>query len=204
MKYAFLFYFIFVCIRFFYGVKGFLFLKIKIPVGFSELIHEVELGVVIGKDGKYINEENAMEHVMGYVLALDMTAKVPDPEKLHYKWLLAKGFDTATPISNFIPKAAVKCEENVSLQLKVNGHLRQDGNTCDMLFKIPQLISYISQFFRLEYGDLLLTGTPLGNLTVKHGDIIEAYMDDIAYINCRVSKAKNHYNYHPHNDESSA
>ena len=146
---------------------------------------------MIGKPGKFINEDDAMDHVTGYVLALDMTVKIDNPKDIQYKWLLTKGFDTATPISEFIPKAAIKCEENVGLQLKVNGHIRQDGNTCDMLHKIPKLIHYISQYFKLEYGDLILTGTPLGNLTVKNGDIIDASLDDLVSLNYHVAKAKN-------------
>ena len=152
-------------------------------------MHEVELGVVIGQEGKFISEEKAMDHVLGYVLALDMTGVAPVPNQYQYKWLLTKGFDTATPISDFIPKSALADENNASLKLKVNGQLIQDGNTRDLLFKIPRLIEYISQYFTLEYGDLILTGTPLNNLRVKSDDTIDAYLNDtMAHLSYRVTK----------------
>ncbi|CAF0881831.1 unnamed protein product [Brachionus calyciflorus] len=155
--------------------------SIEIPQGWKELHHEVELGVVIGKSGKFIQEEQAMDHVLGYVLVLDMTARnIQDQlKKQGHPWFLAKGFDTSCPISNFICKSAVKDVNNLNLQLTVNGVLKQNGNTQDMIFKIPNLLSYISKYFKLEYGDLILTGTPSGVSAVKHGDVIEAKLDDL-------------------------
>lgn len=139
---------------------------------------------MIGKTGKFIKEEDAMDHVAGYVLALDMTARhIQDKlKKQGHPWLLAKGFDTSCPISEFIPKDKIKDFNNVNLQLSVNGVLKQNGNTKDMIFQIPTLISYISKYFKLEYGDLILTGTPSGVSGVKHGDVIEAKLNDLVQI----------------------
>lgn len=125
-----------------------------------------------------------MDHVAGYVLALDMTARhIQDKlKKQGHPWLLAKGFDTSCPISEFIPKDKIKDFNNVNLQLSVNGVLKQNGNTKDMIFQIPTLISYISKYFKLEYGDLILTGTPSGVSGVKHGDVIEAKLNDLVQI----------------------
>lgn len=150
--------------------------KIEIPSDFKEFHHEVELGVVIGKAGKFIKEEDAMSHVLGYVLALDMTARnVQDKlKKQGHPWLLAKGLDTSCPISEFIPKANVTDVNNLSLKLSVNGNLKQNGNTKDMIYNLPTIITYISKYFKLEYGDLILTGTPSGVSGVRHGDLIEA------------------------------
>ncbi len=78
----------------------------------------------------------------------------------------AKGFDTSCPISDFIPIDKVVDVNNLNLQLTVNGALKQNGNTKDMLFKIPTLIAYVSKYFKLEYGDLILTGTPCNLLFV--------------------------------------
>lgn len=146
--------------------------------------HEVELGVVIGKPGKFIKEDQAMDHVLGYVLVLDMTARNIQEQlkKQGHPWFLAKGFDTSCPISEFIPKSAVKDVNNLNLKLTVNGVTKQNGNTKDMIFKIPNLMSYISNYFKLDYGDLILTGTPSGVSAVKHGDVIEAQLDDLAKI----------------------
>lgn len=156
----------------------------KIPAGWGELHHEVELGVVIGESGKFIKEENAMNHVAGYVLALDMTGRAVQDrlKKAGHPWLLAKGFDTSCPISEFIPKSKVPDVNNLNLQLRVNGAVKQDGNTSDMIYKIPRIIAYVSQYFKLEHGDLILTGTPAGVSGVKHGDVIDANLNDLAKI----------------------
>jgi acylpyruvate hydrolase len=134
------------------------------------------LGVVIGKTSKFVKEENAMDCVLGYVLSLDMTSCHNMKE---YPTLLIKGFDTSCPLGKFIPKTAIKDPNDVNLKLSVNGVEFQNGNTRDLLFKIPKLISYITEFFTLEHGDLILTGTPSGRSTVKHGDVIVASMDDL-------------------------
>ena len=112
---------------------------------------------MIGKTATSVSESNAMDHVGGYALALDMTARdIQDAaKKLGWPWTFAKGFDTALPISDFIPKTEIANPDNVHLWLKVDGELRQDGNTQDFIFKIPQLISYISQSITLEEGDLI-------------------------------------------------
>jgi acylpyruvate hydrolase len=115
--------------------------------------------VVIGKEGKFIQESDAMDHVLGYVLALDMTSRLDMQE---YSILLIKGFDTSCPIGPFISKSLINDPDNLDLKLSVNGTVRQHGNTRDLIHKIPFLISYLSQFFSLEYGDLILTGTPSG------------------------------------------
>jgi acylpyruvate hydrolase len=156
------------------------------------LHHEVELGIVIGKPGKYIKEENAMEHVNGYVLALDMTCRHVQEKlkKQGHPWLLAKGFDTSCAISEFLPKEKIQNVNDVNLKLWVNGKLKQDGNTSDMIFKIPFLLSYISKYFKLEYGDLVLTGTPKGVSGVRDGDVIEAELNDLVKIKFPVVDAK--------------
>lgn len=156
---------------------------IKIPVGRDQIYHEVELGVVIGKTGVSISESQAMDHVGGYTLALDMTdldliREKDENKKLTYPWALAKGFDTATPVSDFIPLAEISDPNNVRLWSKVDGEVKQDGNTQDMIYKIPHLISFVSQYMTLEEGDLILTGTPEGNSPVKRGQTIVCGLGD--------------------------
>nr|XP_058972726.1 uncharacterized protein LOC131799068 [Pocillopora verrucosa] len=154
--------------------------KIKLPPGCDELHHEVELGVVISKTGASIAESNAMDYVGGYALALDMTARdlQNKAKKLGQPWTLAKGFDTALPVSRFISKTEIPQPDNVHLWLKVDGELKQDGNTRDMIFTIPYLISYISQSMTLEEGDFILTGTPEGVSEVKPGQTIACGLGD--------------------------
>ncbi|XP_060064544.1 acylpyruvase FAHD1, mitochondrial-like [Ylistrum balloti] len=166
--------------------------RIKFPPGCNELHHEVELGVVIGKGGNNISEANAMEHVGGYVLALDMTARdLQDfAKKNGHPWALAKSWDTSCPVSNFIEKNKIPDPSSLNLWLKVNGEMKQNGNTTDMIFPIPYLISFLSNYFTLEEGDLLLTGTPSGVGPVKEGDEIQAGLGDILSITFSVSDDK--------------
>ncbi|KAI7879706.1 hypothetical protein K492DRAFT_148066 [Lichtheimia hyalospora FSU 10163] len=148
---------------------------VEIPTG-CEVHHEVELAVVIGKDGRDYQPSQAMDHVAGYALAIDMTARnlQTDAKKKGLPWSASKGFDTFTPISDFIPKESIPDPHNVDLWLKVNDTLRQNGNTKDMIFNIPSLLSYVSSIMKLEVGDVLLTGTPQGVGPLEAGDVITA------------------------------
>ena len=128
---------------------------------------------MIGKPGKHIKEEDAMDHVLGYVLALDMTSRL---DMKQFSLFLIKGFDTSCPIGPFIEKSRVENVDDLDLKLSVNGTVRQYGNTKDLIHNVPSLIKYLSEYFTLEYGDLILTGTPSGISTVEHGDLIEASM----------------------------
>jgi len=163
---------------------------IKFPKGCTDLHHEIELGIVIGQKGTDISEGNAMDHVAGYVLALDMTARdfQTAAKKKGYPWDIAKGFDTSCPVSKFIPKESVPDPHNVELWCKVNGVLRQKGNTSDMIFKIPYLISYISQYFTLEPNDVILTGTPAGVGGVNAGDVIQGGLTNHVEFEFKVLK----------------
>lgn len=162
---------------------------IKIPKGCSSLHHEVELGIVIERAGSNIPEAAALDHIGGYVLALDMTARdfQDEAKKKGQPWTLAKGFDTSCPVSGFIPRDKVPDPHNMQLWLKVNGATKQDGNTKDMIFTIPVLISYISQFFTLEPGDVILTGTPSGVGPTKTGDTIQCGLSDLVTMQFTVS-----------------
>ena len=93
-------------------------------------------------------------------------------------WTLAKGFDTACPISRFISKEEIKNPQDANLLLKVNGEVKQKGNTKDMIFSIAHLISWISEKIKLEEGDLILTGTPAGVGPVKAGDVIDCSINE--------------------------
>jgi acylpyruvate hydrolase len=122
-----------------------------------------------------------MNYVGGYALAIDMTDRKLQNEikKKGHPWSIVKGFDTACPISSFIPKSDIEDPDNLRLWLKADDEMKQDGNTCDMMFKIPFLINYISKIMKLEEGDLLITGTPSGVSAVKAGQTITAGIGDI-------------------------
>jgi len=149
--------------------------QVEIPRG-TVVHHEVELGVVIGQGGRDIASENAQSHIAGYALAIDMTARnMQDAvKKKGLPWSAAKGFDTFTPISQFIPAHQVADAHNLRLWLKINGITKQDGTTADMMFRIPRLIEHISSIMTLEEGDIVLTGTPSGVGPVQPGDTVTA------------------------------
>ncbi|EDV20113.1 uncharacterized protein TRIADDRAFT_51068 [Trichoplax adhaerens] len=152
---------------------------IRIPPGCNRLFHEVELGIVIGKRGSNIPYNHYLDYVYGYILALDMTAR--DLTEVGLPWNISKGFDTACPVSKLITKSALGDPHSARLWLKVDGIMKQDGNTSDMVHNIPKLISYISQFMTLEPGDVILTGTPDGigpvianqNITCGINDVLQ-------------------------------
>ena len=127
----------------------------------------------------------------GYAVALDMTARdLQDAaKKKGHPWSKAKGFNTACPISTFVPKDSISDPQNVSLWCKVNGAIKQDGNTKDMIFNIPTLVSYISKFFTLEVGDVVLTGTPSGVGPVSAGDVLTAGLGDIVEMSFNVGES---------------
>jgi len=126
----------------------------------SEVDYEGELAVIIGKPGRNIAVGHAMEHVWGYTIINDVTAR--DRQKNHRQWLLGKGLDTFCPMGPWIVTADALQANKLRVQTWVNGELRQDGNTADLLFSIPELISTISAGMALKPGDVISTGTPAG------------------------------------------
>lgn len=148
--------------------------------GRSESHHEVELGVVIGCPASRVSAENALEHVAGYCLALDMTDREGQniAKKEGKPWTQAKGWDTSCPVSDIIPASHVPDPSKLCLWLKVKGEEknRQEGPTSNMIYGVPELIAALSQVHTLQVGDIILTGTPEGVGAVKPGDIIEAGM----------------------------
>ncbi|KAF4576370.1 hypothetical protein EYR40_000607 [Pleurotus pulmonarius] len=155
--------------------------NVEIPDGIVAH-HEVELGVVIGKAGRDVSQADAESLIAGYALAVDMTARnlQDQVKKRGLPWSAAKGFDTFTPIGEFIAKSAIQDPHNLNLALKINGVVKQDGNTSDMIFQIPQLIEHITSIMTLAPGDVILTGTPSGVGPVAAGDQIECTMSDPA------------------------
>ena len=137
-----------------------------LPPQSSQVEHEGELVVVIGKHGRSITAENARKYILGYTIGNDVTAR--DLQKTDNQWTRAKGFDTFCSFgpwidTEFDPADAV-------LTTRVNGQMRQMASTRDMVFNIPTLIAYISSVMTLEPGDLIFTGTPSGVGELKHGD----------------------------------
>ncbi len=162
--------------------------KIEIPPFSKEVHHEVELVVVIGKEGKNIKREDVHEHILGYALGLDITLRdiQAEAKKKGHPWCVAKGFDTSAPVSEVIPRDDVTDPHNLDLKLWVNGELRQDGNTKAMMLKVEDIISYLSTVYTLEPGDLVYTGTPEGVAQLLPGDTVKAEMGDLASLELSV------------------
>ncbi|KAL8278960.1 hypothetical protein RQP46_008629 [Phenoliferia psychrophenolica] len=148
---------------------------VEIPRGVT-VHHEVELGVVIGKPGRNIPKGKAFEHIAGYCLAVDYTARnVQDAAKAKgLPWSAAKGFDTFCPVGDFIPASEVVDPHALELWYKINNETKQHASTELMLYKIDALIEHCSSIMSFEEGDLLLTGTPAGVGQIKAGDQITA------------------------------
>ena len=161
---------------------------VRIPAYSQECHYEVELAVLIGKQCRAVSADNAREYVAGYGLAIDMTLRdVQNSLKAKgLPWEIAKGFDTACPLSEFVPASAVTDPHNLCLRLSVNGVLRQDGCSSDMINRVPQIIAHISEIFTLEPGDVILTGTPAGVGQVVAGDVMDAEIEGVARLTITV------------------
>ena len=156
--------------------------RIQLPLDVGRVDHEIELAVVISRQCKNIPPANAMDYVAGFTIINDITARAlqkSDIEKQH-PWLRSKNFDTFCPIGPYlVPTAAIAAPQNLNLTLKVNGEVRQKSNTSKMIFKIPELISYLSKYMTLFPGDIIATGTPEGISELHSRDIIEAEIDEL-------------------------
>ncbi|MFI3037265.1 fumarylacetoacetate hydrolase family protein [Atlantibacter hermannii] len=152
-----------------------------LPQGLGSVHHEVELAVLIGSTLRQATEEHVCQAIAGYGIALDLTLRDVQSKmkKAGQPWEKAKGFDNSCPISGFIPAGEFGCDpQNVNIGLKVNGDVRQNGNTQDMLHKIVPLIAYMSRWFTLRSGDIILTGTPEGVGPLVSGDELEIIFNE--------------------------
>ncbi|MCK0144391.1 fumarylacetoacetate hydrolase family protein [Arenibacter sp. F26102] len=151
-----------------------------IPKGSEKTDWEVELAVVIGKKASYVSEENALDHVAGYVLHNDYSERAFQIER-EGQWVKGKSCDTFAPVGPFIAtKDEIKDPNNLNLWLKLNGEKVQDSSTSDFIFNVQEVVSYISQFMTLLPGDIISTGTPFGvglgfnpPKYLKAGDVVE-------------------------------
>jgi 2-keto-4-pentenoate hydratase/2-oxohepta-3-ene-1,7-dioic acid hydratase in catechol pathway len=148
---------------------------IAYPSWTKELHYEGELALVMGKRAKHISEDEALSYIFGYTCACDVTAR--DKQKSDLQWTRGKSSDGFCPVGPWIETDLDP--GNVGLQTRLNGELRQDGHTRDLIFSIPKILSYVSSFMTLEPGDLVLTGTPDGVGPMQVGDIVEVTVEGI-------------------------
>ena len=167
---------------------------IVLPTLSQQLDYEAELVVVIGKTGKNIPRQQAFDHVFGYCCGNDITARDWQKGKPGGQWLLGKTCDTFAPLGPYLITAdEVPNPHDLSIQLRVNGEIRQDSNTSRLIFPIDELIAHVSQFFTLRPGDLIFTGTPPGvgagrkpPLFLKSGDEVEVRIDGLGVLKNHV------------------
>ena len=149
--------------------------KVKIPPTTKDMHHETEIFFVIGKEGKNIRKEDARSYISAMGIGLDLTLRDLQTELKNKgnPWLISKGFDGSAPISNAVPVDDLDFN-SLELKLTVNGQLRQQGSYKNTIFKIEEVIAFISELFTLERGDLIFTGTPEGVAQLKPGDKLHA------------------------------
>ena len=159
-----------------------------LPDHLGQVDYETEIVVRINRVGKTIAQKFAHRYYDAVTVGIDFTARDLQ-KKLRAEgkpWDLCKGFDGAAAIGEWIPKEEFSDVQNLNFHLDINGQAVQQGNTSDMLFKIDEIISYISQFYTLKTGDILYTGTPVGVGPVKIDDQLEGYIEDRKVLDFKV------------------
>ena len=149
---------------------------------YNRIDYEVELAVIIKDKCKYVKMDKAYEHILGYTVFNDITARKIQVKDITSKlpWFRSKSFDTFAPIGpRVVSHQEIKDPHNLNIELRLNGDVKQTSNTKYLLFKIPELLENISQFFTMEPGDIIATGTPSGIGPIKPGDILEASIEKI-------------------------
>ena len=161
------------------------------PTLTADVHHEVELAVALGAGGTHIAVDDALRHVFGYALALDMTRRdlQAAAKKQGRPWEIAKAFEHSAPVGPIHPARAVGHLDAGRISLTVNGVLRQDGDLGQMIWKVPEIISVLSGAFELAAGDVILTGTPAGVGAVALGDVMEAAIDGLGRMRVTVVRA---------------
>jgi fumarylpyruvate hydrolase len=158
------------------------------PKQSQDVHHEVEMVVVIGKGGESISVENALDHVIGYAVGLDMTCRdlQAEAKKLGRPWEPGKSFENAAPCSAVVLASDIGHPSQGEINLSINGEVRQKGDLNQLIWKVPELVSVLSNFYRLLPGDLIFSGTPSGVGPVRVGDRLEARIASVSSLSLEV------------------
>lgn len=164
--------------------------SIVLPPVSQEVDYEAELVVVVGKRGKNIPAASALDHVAGYTVGHDVSARDWQLKKDGKQWMVGKTFDTFAPAGPVLVTAdEVPDPHNLGIRLRLNGQTMQDSSTKQLIFTVPEILAYLSQVFTLEPGDLIYTGTPPGvgfakkpPLFLKGGDVVEVEIDGLGVL----------------------
>lgn len=164
-------------------------MNIRLPKEMGQVDYEGELAVVIGKYTKEISADVAFEHIVGYTVLNDVTAR--ELQRADIKsgrpWFRAKSFDTFCPLGpNLVPKDCIKNPRDLKLEVRVNGEIKQQAPISDMIFGIDELVAYVSRFCTLVPGDIIATGTPSGVGPLSADDTVECEVSDIGVLRNKV------------------
>ena len=157
------------------------------PTMTSDLHHEIEQVVAIGTGGADIAEADALGHIWGYGVGLDMTRRdiQGEAKKMGRPWDMGKGFDHSAPIGMMVPAEGIDPGKGL-IELKVNGKLRQTSNLDQLIWSVPEIIAYLSRLVRLEPGDLIFTGTPEGVAACIRGDVLEGSVAGVGTVRTTI------------------
>jgi fumarylpyruvate hydrolase len=158
------------------------------PSKSKDVHHEFEMVVALSGGGSDIPVERALDCVYGYAVGLDMTRRdlQNEAKKLGRPWEIGKAFEFAAPCSEIVPASAIGHPSKGAVWLKVNGTVRQQGDLSQLIWGVPEMISYLSGLFELKPGDLIFSGTPAGVSAVKRGDVLQGGVDGIGEITVKV------------------
>jgi fumarylpyruvate hydrolase len=151
------------------------------PPNSNDVHHEVEMLVALKSGGTNIPLDQALSHVYGYGLSLDMTRRDLQgaQKKMGRPWEIGKAFERSAPCGPVHPASDVGHPDQGRVSLTVNGDLRQDGDLNQMIWKVPEMIAYLSEYFELAAGDVILSGTPAGVAAIERGDVMEMAVDGL-------------------------
>lgn len=163
---------------------------IPFPQVTQDLHHEIEMVVAIGKGGAEIPEDQALDHVFGYGVGLDMTRRdiQGEAKKMGRPWEMGKAFDNSAPCTVIKPVAMAGHPAKGAIWLKVNGTVKQKGDLAEMIWNVPEMISYLSRLITLRPGDLIYSGTPAGVGKVERGDQLEGHVDGVGDLTVAYAK----------------
>ena len=161
---------------------------VKYPPGTADLHHEIELVVALHRGGSDIAAADALDHVFGYAVGLDLTRRdlQSEAKKQGRPWDFGKSFDQSAPVTAIYPVASHGHHTSGKITLHVNGELRQQGDLSEMIWSVPDTIAYLSHYYRLEPGDLIFTGTPAGVGAVVPGDRLLGSVEGVAELNVEI------------------
>ena len=158
------------------------------PALSKDVHHELEMVVALGKGGANIPVDQALDHVWGYGLGLDMTRRdlQGEAKKMGRPWDTGKAFDQSAPCSALVPVSQCGHLSKGRIYLTVNGQVKQDGDLAMMIWNVPETISYLSTLFTLMPGDLIFSGTPAGVAAVQRGDVLEGHVDGLPTLQTKI------------------